>query len=226
TDIPLFTFSFFRQAFWDKPDDWLAHSSLMYVGRVTTPTLLMTGELDRRTPIPQTEEYYAALKIRNVPTVMLRFNGEYHGTGSKQTNFMRTQLYMMSWFEKHRRSATEPPTGAGDRYFGRRSWPSQPSSLVCSSRVSWAPVLGGGGPPRDLVGDQPRCEPRVPADVVEAACGVVVVSHEVQARLVQTHDPVAATREALRVDLDQASQGPERCSESGGEDDLVEPPRC
>src|SRR3989442_468362 len=59
TDIPLFTFSFFRQAFWDKPDEWLAHSSLMYVGRVTTPTLLMTGELDRRTPIPQTEEYYA-----------------------------------------------------------------------------------------------------------------------------------------------------------------------
>ena len=115
TDIPLFTFSFFRQAFWDKPDEWLAHSSLMYVGRVTTPTLLMTGELDRRTPIPQTEEYYAALKIRNVPTVMLRFNGEYHGTGSKPSNFMRTQLYMMSWFEKHRRSATEPATGAGNR---------------------------------------------------------------------------------------------------------------
>jgi hypothetical protein len=32
---------------------------------------------------------------------MLRFNGEYHGTGSKPTNFMRTQLYMMSWFQKH-----------------------------------------------------------------------------------------------------------------------------
>ena len=115
TDIPLFTFSFFRQAFWDKPDEWLAHSSLMYVGRVTTPTLLMTGELDRRTPIPQTEEYYAALKLRGVQTVMLRFNGEYHGTGSKPSNFMRTQLYMMSWFEKHRRSATEAATGAGNR---------------------------------------------------------------------------------------------------------------
>ena len=115
SDIPLFTFSFFRQAFWDKPDEWLAHSSLMYAGRVTTPTLLMTGELDRRTPIPQTEEYYAALKLRGVPTVMLRFNGEYHGTGSKPSNFMRTQLYMMSWFEKHRRSVTEAATGAGNR---------------------------------------------------------------------------------------------------------------
>jgi len=115
TDVPLFTFSFFRQAFWDKPDEWLAHSSLMYVGRVTTPTLLMTGELDRRTPIPQTEEYYAALKLRNVPTVMLRFNGEYHGTGSKPSNFMRTQLYMMSWYQKYRRNAAEPATRAGTR---------------------------------------------------------------------------------------------------------------
>jgi dipeptidyl aminopeptidase/acylaminoacyl peptidase len=115
TDIPLFTFSFFRQAFWDKPDEWLAHSTLMHVGRVTTPTLLMTGELDRRTPMPQTEEYYAALKLRNVPAVMLRFNAEYHGTGSKPSNFMRTQLYMMSWFQRHRRSAPEPATGAGNR---------------------------------------------------------------------------------------------------------------
>ena len=115
SDIPLFTFSFFRQPFWDKPDEWLAHSSLMYAGRVTTPTLLMTGELDRRTPIPQTEEFYTALKMRNVPTVMLRFNGEYHGTGSKPSNFMRTQLYMMSWFQKHKRGAVEPATGAGNR---------------------------------------------------------------------------------------------------------------
>jgi len=115
TDIPLFTFSFFHQAFWDKPDEWLAHSSLMYAGHVTTPTLLMTGELDRRTPIPQTEEFFAALKIRNVPTMMLRFNNEYHGTGSKPSNFMRTQLYMMSWFQKYHRAGNEPATGAGNR---------------------------------------------------------------------------------------------------------------
>jgi hypothetical protein len=32
------------------------------VGNVTTPTMLMTGEQDLRTPMPETEEYYAALK--------------------------------------------------------------------------------------------------------------------------------------------------------------------
>ena len=105
TDIPLFTFSFFKKPFWEDPQEWLSHSSLMSVGKVTTPTLLMTGILDRRTPMPQTEEYYAALKVRGVPAKLLQFNEEYHGTGSKPSNYIRTQLYMMSWFKQFTRQA-------------------------------------------------------------------------------------------------------------------------
>ena len=104
TDIPLFTYSFFQKPFWEDPSEWLSHSSVMAAGKVTTPTLLMTGVLDRRTPMPQTEEYYAALKVRGVPVKLLQFQGEYHGTGSKPSNFIRTQLYMMSWFKKYRRT--------------------------------------------------------------------------------------------------------------------------
>jgi dipeptidyl aminopeptidase/acylaminoacyl peptidase len=105
TDIPLFTYSFFKKPFWEDPSDWLAHSSVMTVGKVTTPTLLMTGVLDRRTPMPQTEEYYAALKVKGVPAKLLQFNEEYHGTGTKPSNYIRTQLYMMSWFNKYTRQA-------------------------------------------------------------------------------------------------------------------------
>jgi len=105
TDIPLFTYSFFNKPFWEDPQPWLQHSSLMYVGNVTTPTLLMTGVLDRRTPMPQTEEYYAALKMRGVPAAILQFNDEFHGTASKPSNFIRTQLYMMAWFNKYTRAA-------------------------------------------------------------------------------------------------------------------------
>jgi len=107
TDIPLFTYSFFQKPFWEDPSDWLAHSSLMTVGKVTTPTLLMTGILDRRTPMPQTEEYYAALKMRGVPAKLIQFNEEYHGTGTKPSNYIRTQLYMMSWFKQY----TRQPSG-------------------------------------------------------------------------------------------------------------------
>jgi len=105
TDVPLFTYSFFKKPFWEDPSDWLSHSSVMSVGKVTTPTLLMTGVLDRRTPMPQTEEYYAALKVKGVPTKLLQFNDEYHGTGSKPSNYIRTQLYMMSWFKQWTRAA-------------------------------------------------------------------------------------------------------------------------
>ncbi len=101
TDIPLFGYNFFGKPFWEAPDQWLKQSSLMYVGNVTTPTVLMTGELDLRTPMPQTEEYYSALKMRGVPTTMLRFQGEYHGTQSIPSNWVRTQVYMMSWFKKY-----------------------------------------------------------------------------------------------------------------------------
>jgi dipeptidyl aminopeptidase/acylaminoacyl peptidase len=105
TDVPLFTYSFFKKPFWEDPSDWLAHSSLMTVGKVTTPTLLMTGVLDKRTPMPQTEEYYAALKVKGVPVKLLQFNEEFHGTGTKPSNYIRTQLYMMSWFNKYTRQA-------------------------------------------------------------------------------------------------------------------------
>jgi dipeptidyl aminopeptidase/acylaminoacyl peptidase len=114
TDIPLFTYSFFQKPFWEDPSDWLSHSSVMTVGKVTTPTLLMTGVLDRRTPMPQTEEYYAALKVRGVPVKLLQFEGEYHGTGSKPSNFIRTQLYMMSWFKKYARTPQGKATAVSE----------------------------------------------------------------------------------------------------------------
>jgi dipeptidyl aminopeptidase/acylaminoacyl peptidase len=110
TDIPFFTYNFFDAPFWEKPEQWLKQSPLMYVGNVTTPTVVMTGVLDMRTPMPQSEEYYAALKMRGVPSALIRFEGEYHGTSSKPSNFMRTQLYMMSWYNKWRRTGSAVTT--------------------------------------------------------------------------------------------------------------------
>ena len=94
TDIPNFLHSFFDKPFWDDPDAWLKNSSLMYVGNVTTPTLVMTGEEDLRTPMAQSEEYYAALKMRGVPARLLRFNDQYHGTGTKPSNYMLSLIHI------------------------------------------------------------------------------------------------------------------------------------
>jgi len=91
----------FAKPFWEDPKEYLDRSPIMYVGNVKTPTLLMTGVLDLRTPIPQIEEFYRALKVHGTPTMMIRMNNEYHGTSSTPSNFLRTQLYVRGWFEKY-----------------------------------------------------------------------------------------------------------------------------
>jgi dipeptidyl aminopeptidase/acylaminoacyl peptidase len=101
TDLAAWGYARFRTPFWKDPTKWLQHSPLMYVDRVKTPVLIMTGELDLRTPMGQSEEYYQALKTLGVPVTLMRFHEEYHGTSSKPSNFMRTQLYILSWFGRY-----------------------------------------------------------------------------------------------------------------------------
>ena len=91
----------FKNYPWEDPSEHIKRSPLMYVANVKTPTMLMCGEEDLRTPISQTEEYYQALKMNKVPTVMIRFKDEYHGTSSKPSNFLRTHGYINAWFDKH-----------------------------------------------------------------------------------------------------------------------------
>jgi dipeptidyl aminopeptidase/acylaminoacyl peptidase len=92
---------------WEDPSEHLRRSPLMYVGNVKTPTMLMTGVNDLRTPMSQTEEFYQALRVLRVPTAMVRFNDEWHGTSSKPSNFIRTQLYLRDWFGRHARGSEQ-----------------------------------------------------------------------------------------------------------------------
>ena len=101
----------FEKLPWEDPSEHLRRSPLMYVGNVKTPTMLMSGVLDLRTPPPQAEEFYRALKLRKVPTALIRLNNEWHGTTSTPSNFLRTQLYLRYWFDKYKRPAESPVPG-------------------------------------------------------------------------------------------------------------------
>ena len=93
----------FEKMPWEDPSEHLRRSPLTYVANVKTPTMLMTGVQDLRTPMPQTEQFYSALKLLKVPTAMLRMNNEWHGTTTTPSNFVRTQLYLRYWFDKYKR---------------------------------------------------------------------------------------------------------------------------
>ena len=90
----------FERLPWDDPTEHLQRSPLMYVGNVTTPTMLMTGERDLRTPMEQTEQFYRALKLRRIPTAMVRLTDGWHSRSRPPTNFIRVQLLLRNWFER------------------------------------------------------------------------------------------------------------------------------
>ena len=112
TDVVGWLYNFFPKPFWEDPQPWLDHSTIMQVGSVETPTLLMTGTKDLRTPLGEAEEYYAALKIRGVPTRLVPMVNEYHGTRSIPSNYMRTSLMMRKWFDEYDPAKAQDETEA------------------------------------------------------------------------------------------------------------------
>lgn len=86
---------------WDGHNIYWKQSPLSLVGKVITPTLLMTGEADYRTPIAQTEMYYQALKMRDIPAMKIRLPEANHGMG-RPTQWIVSNLAVIEWFERYR----------------------------------------------------------------------------------------------------------------------------
>ena len=103
TDGP-YWYTNFEQLPWQGIEEHWRRSPLRLVGNVTTPTMLICGELDLRTPMAQTEEYYQALKLRKVDTALVRIQDEYHGAAGRHvSNRLRRILYVRTWFDQHKK---------------------------------------------------------------------------------------------------------------------------
>ena len=85
---------------WESQDLLLKRSPVQFAGQIDTPLLLLHGEADLRCPIEQSEQFYQALRFREVPVVLVRYPGEYHvfkKPSSRQDRFARTR----AWFEHY-----------------------------------------------------------------------------------------------------------------------------
>jgi len=103
SDIPSFaTLYWFSGVPWDDADEYVKRSPISYVKAVKSPTLLMTGEEDWRTPITEAEQYYSALKLLKVESVLVRVPGEPHGLQRRPSHQIVKAMYVLDWFEKHR----------------------------------------------------------------------------------------------------------------------------
>ena len=103
-DIPSFTVKYWFPGFpWDYPEQYMKRSVLSLVKNVQTPTMLMTGEEDYRTPISEAEQYYEALKLLKVDSVLVRVPGEPHGVRRRPSHEMAKILYIVGWFDQHKK---------------------------------------------------------------------------------------------------------------------------
>ena len=86
---------------WEAREAYWARSTLSLVGNVKTPTLLIDGEADYRTPIAQTEAYYQALKIRGIDTAMVRLPEAGHGMG-RPSQWLTTIYAAIDWYDRYK----------------------------------------------------------------------------------------------------------------------------
>lgn len=88
---------------WDHLDEYMRRSPIMQVGKIQTPTMLLTGENDYRTPISESEQLYQALKLRKVPTAMVRIPGASHGIAARPSHLISKTAYVLYWFDKFKK---------------------------------------------------------------------------------------------------------------------------
>jgi dipeptidyl aminopeptidase/acylaminoacyl peptidase len=88
---------------WEDPMSYWNRSPLSLVGNVKTPTLVVVGADDYRTPVSESEQYYAALQIRGVPTALVKVPGVGHGNlTSRPSQSAAKAAAILAWFDRYR----------------------------------------------------------------------------------------------------------------------------
>lgn len=95
---------------WEQPELYWKQSPLSLVGNVTTPTLVVVGAEDYRTPVSESEQYYTALRLRGVPTALVKIPGASHGgIAARPSQSAAKASAILAWFEKYKDGAPAAP---------------------------------------------------------------------------------------------------------------------
>lgn len=98
---PLFAEYWFPGQPWEQLENYMKRSPISYVGNVKTPTMLIVGEADHRTPISEAEQFYQALKLRRIDTAMVRIPDASHEIHRRPSNMIAQVLNTVGWFARY-----------------------------------------------------------------------------------------------------------------------------
>jgi len=102
TDIPWTAKYWFPGNPWDNTEQYMQRSLTNLVSKIKTPTLVMTGEADYRTPISEAEQFYVSLKLLNIDAMLVRVPEEPHGISRRPSHHIAKILYVAGWFQQHK----------------------------------------------------------------------------------------------------------------------------
>jgi acylaminoacyl-peptidase len=101
---PFFNRYWFPGPPWENAEHYLKRSPIALAGNITTPTMVITGEDDHRTPISESEQLYQALKLRKLDAALVRIPGASHDIAARPSHLIAHTAYVLQWFETHRKN--------------------------------------------------------------------------------------------------------------------------
>ncbi len=101
--VPYFARYWFGKMPWEDPQGYWNRSPLSLVGNVKTPTLVVVGSEDYRTPVSEAEQYYSALQLKGVPTALVKVPGASHSITSRPSQSAAKASAIIAWFDKYRK---------------------------------------------------------------------------------------------------------------------------
>lgn len=87
---------------WENPEAYWEFSPLSLVGNIETPTLVMVGTADLRTPLSEAKQLYHALKLRKIETALVQVPGAYHLIANRPSQLITKIEHILAWFERYR----------------------------------------------------------------------------------------------------------------------------
>lgn len=100
---PFFNRYWFPDPPWENVEHYMKRATISLVGNITTPTMVITGEVDHRTPISELEQLYQALKLRKIDAALVRIPGASHDFAARPSQMIAQTAYVLGWFEMYRK---------------------------------------------------------------------------------------------------------------------------
>ena len=88
---------------WENPEHYMKYSPISLVANIKTPTLVMVGMSDLRTPPSEAKQLYHALKVLDVETAFVEIPGASHNIVGRPSQLITKTSHVLAWFQKYRK---------------------------------------------------------------------------------------------------------------------------